>query len=85
MASLHSNWGTPGRTNHQLEYPARKTPGYYHFLADGSLIFSIASGSELFDGQEDAKDRATLAMEGAAPKLNPSTVVVNYLFDNPET
>jgi hypothetical protein len=49
------------------------------------IIFSIPSGDEFFDRQEDPKDRATLAMEGAAPELNPSMVVINYLFDNPET
>ena len=45
----------------------------------------MTSSREFFDRQEDPKDRATLAMAGAAPELNPSVVVINYLFDNPET
>jgi hypothetical protein len=45
----------------------------------------MTSSREFFDGQEDPKDRDTLAIESAAPELNPSMVVINYLFDNPET
>jgi hypothetical protein len=51
----------------------------------GRLAFFMTSSREFFDGQEDPKDRDTLAIESAAPELNPSMVVINYLFDNPET
>jgi hypothetical protein len=59
--------------------------GFLPFSFHGLLIIFITLGSEFFDGQENPKDRTALSMEGAAPELNPSMVVVNYLFDNPET
>jgi hypothetical protein len=43
------------------------------------------SGDEFFDRQEHPKDHATLTMQGTAPELNSSTMVVNYLVHNPET
>ena len=43
-----------------------------------------SSGSEFLDRQEHPTGGATLSKKCAAPELNPPTMIMNDLFDNPD-